>query len=135
MSVVHYEPAPEIRAARSARGATAFAAGRMGEDSVLRDYRDQGYGFVASRWRGKSGEIDLIVTRDDEYVFVEVKKSASHRQAAERISQRQIRRICNAAQEFCGECAQGQLTPMRFDAALVDDVGRVQVIQNAFDHA
>lgn len=132
MSFMGHIPAPGVIASRKARGQTAFVAGRMGEDSVLRHYVERGYEMVASRWRGQSGEIDLILHRDGEYVFVEVKKSATHQQAAERILRGQIQRICNAALEFCAERAQGLMTLMRFDAALVDSVGRVEIVENAF---
>lgn len=122
----------QVSASRKARGATAFSAGRMGEDSVCRDYLARGYELIASRWRGKSGEIDLIMQRAEEYVFIEVKASSSHRLAAERIDRRQMDRICHAAMEFCADMAQGLMTFMRFDAALVDRTGRVEVIENAF---
>ncbi|SMO53015.1 YraN family protein [Paracoccus laeviglucosivorans] len=125
----------QITASRKAKGSTAYSAGGMGEDSVSRDYLARGYALIASRWRGKSGEIDLIMQRDNEYIFIEVKKSASHRQAAERIDRRQMDRICHAALEFCGGQADGLMTLMRFDAALVDHTGRVEVIENAFGMA
>ena len=117
---------------RQAKGMTACAAGRMGEDSVLRDYLARGYSQVESRWRGKGGEIDLIMERDREYVFVEVKSAARHADAALRIQRSQIERICTAALEFCGRLPQALLTPMRFAAALVDGQGRVEIIENAF---
>ncbi|MFH5776206.1 YraN family protein [Paracoccus sp. NGMCC 1.201697] len=120
---------------RSARGSTAFASGRMGEDSVCRNYLERGYALVASRWRGKAGEIDLILRKGEEFVFVEVKTSSQHDRAAERINGRQIDRICHAALEFCGGLATGLLTLMRFDAALVDEIGRVEIIENAFGGA
>lgn len=122
----------QVSVSRKARGATAFSAGRMGEDSVCRDYVARGYELIAQRWRGRSGEIDLIMQRADEYVFVEVKASSSHHFAAERIDRRQMDRICNTALEFCASLAQGLWTLMRFDAALVDGTGRVEVIENAF---
>ncbi|MTH63780.1 YraN family protein [Paracoccus shanxieyensis] len=120
---------------RVRRGQKAYSAGLMGEESVCRDYVSRGYAPIASRWRGSCGEIDLIMQRGDEYVFVEVKASSSHARAAERIDRRQMDRICNAALEFCTGLAQGLLTLMRFDAALVDATGRVQVIENAFGSA
>ncbi len=126
---------PGVAQARRARGVTACSAGRMGEDSVQRDYLARGYAQVASRWRGQSGEIDLILQRGDEFIFVEVKKSSRHHYAAQRIDRRQMDRICRAALEFCGGLASGLLTLMRFDAALVDQFGRVQIIENAFDMA
>lgn len=117
---------------RRAKGETAYASGRMGEDSVCRDYLSRGYALIETRWRGPSGEIDLILRRDDEFVFVEVKAAAAHAAAAQRIDRRQTDRICRAALEFCAGLASGMQTPMRFDAALVDQVGRVEIIENAF---
>lgn len=122
----------QVSPSRRAKGATAFSMGRMGEDSVQRDYLARGYALIASRWKGKSGEIDLIMQRADEYVFIEVKASSSHAFAAERLDRRQMDRICRAALEFSAGLAQGLLTLMRFDAALVDRTGRVEVIENAF---
>jgi putative endonuclease len=117
---------------RVQRGRVAYSAGCLAEDSVARAYIDQGYALLAERWRGKGGEIDLILCKDEEYIFVEVKKSGRHEWAAQRIGSRQILRICTAAQEFCGRLSTGLLTAMRFDAALVDQFGRVEIIENAF---
>ena len=117
---------------RSLRGRVAYSAGCKAEESVARTYIQQGHELIAERWRGRSGEIDLILRRGEEYIFVEVKKSARHATAAERIGAHQIARICTAAQEFCGGLSTGLLTMMRFDAALVDQVGRVEIIENAF---
>lgn len=114
------------------RGRTAYSAGCLAEESVARLYCRQGHELVAERWRGRAGEIDLILRRGDEYIFVEVKKSSSHDRAAERIGGRQIARICNAALEFCGRLPTGLMTAMRFDAALVDQLGRVEIRENAF---
>ncbi|MDO5529346.1 MAG: YraN family protein [Paracoccus sp. (in: a-proteobacteria)] len=104
----------------------------MAEDGVARHYSDRGYALLAKRWRGKAGEIDLICRKGDCYVFVEVKSSSCLDRAAERITRRQMDRICLAACEFCGDLPSQLLTEMRFDAALVDQVGRVKVIENAF---
>lgn len=134
----YFDGAPVSRApvrpdpARVMRGRVAYSAGCLAEGSVARAYVDQGHELIAERWRGRGGEIDLILRKDDEYIFVEVKKSARHAWAAERISTRQITRICNAAMEFCGRLPGGLLTAMRFDAALVDQFGRVEIIENAF---
>ncbi|WP_347266835.1 YraN family protein [Paracoccus sp. (in: a-proteobacteria)] len=118
--------------ARGRRGAVAHSAGRFAEESVAREYGRRGYELVAERWRGQGGEIDLVLRKDDEYAFVEVKKSADHAGAAGRIGARQIARICNAALEYCGRLPTGLLTAMRFDAALVDRFGRVEILENAF---
>ena len=117
---------------RRQRGRTAWLSGAIAEEQVASHYQAAGYALVAQRWRGKGGEIDLILRRGDCHVFVEVKKSASHQTAALRLDRRQMDRICMAANEFCGGLPDGLRSEMRLDVALVDAVGRIDVIENAF---
>ena len=107
-------------------------AGLAAEDIVARSYAARGCAEAARRWRGRGGEIDLIMRDGDSVVFVEVKKSRSHAQAVQRVTRRQMDRICMAASEFVGGEPRGSLTPMRFDVATVDGGGQVQVVENAF---
>ncbi len=79
-----------------------------------------------------AGEIDLILRDGDEVIFVEVKKSRTHAQAAQRVTRRQMDRICMAACEFVSGEPRGSLKPMRFDVATVDQTGQVKVVANAF---
>ena len=120
------------RSGRVVRGLSAQASGAAAERLVEDRYAALGCAVLARRWRGPSGEIDLILRDGGAVVFVEVKKSETHDIAARRISRRQMDRICNAALEFCAEMAQGLMTLMRFDAALVDAGGRVEIVENAF---
>ena len=117
---------------RSHKARRSGLTGRRAEWLAILWLSAKGYRLLERRFGGKGGEIDLILSKDDEYIFVEVKKSARHATAAERIGAHQIARICTAAQEFCGGLSTGLLTMMRFDAALVDQVGRVEIIENAF---
>ncbi|MDO5631954.1 MAG: YraN family protein [Paracoccus sp. (in: a-proteobacteria)] len=117
---------------RSRRGALACLSGAMAEDNVATRYQAAGAEILARRWRGRAGEIDLIVQQGDCVIFVEVKKSRTHELAALRLDRRQMDRICGAALEYCGTLSSGSLTEMRFDVALVDDSGRIDVIENAF---
>ncbi|WP_298969472.1 YraN family protein [uncultured Roseobacter sp.] len=121
-----------VQAHRVAQGQTSYLAGSAAEDAVARHYRDQGYAILESRWRGEGGEIDLIVQNDAFVVFVEVKQSKRFAQAATRISARQMQRIHNAAGEYLGQLPMGLLTDARFDVALVDGQGAIQIIENAF---
>lgn len=118
--------------ARVARGISAQAAGVTAEMQVAQLYVDRGCELMAQRWRGLSGEIDLVLRDGAGIIFVEVKKSTTIEMAAERLGRRQMDRICGAALEYCDTLATGSLTEMRFDAALVDDAGRIEVLQNAF---
>lgn len=116
----------------SSQGSVSYHAGQAAEQMVARDYERRGYSIAVRRWRGAGGEIDLIARNSDGLVFVEVKKSKSFGAAAARISARQIERICASAAQFLESEPCGQLTNVRFDAALVDASGAVQIIENAF---
>ena len=63
-------------------GQTGYFAGLAAEDIVARDYLRRAHAVAAQRWRGQSGEIDLICRDGDTVVFVEVKKSRSFARAA-----------------------------------------------------
>ena len=117
--------------ARAARGAVGHAKGLSAEAQVRRRYEARGAVLLHERWRGQSGEIDLIFRMDDEIVFVEVKASRTHARAALRLRPAQARRLCLAAEEFLGTQPAGSLTPMRLDVALVDETGRIDIVENA----
>jgi putative endonuclease len=113
-------------------GAVSYHAGRCAEDAVARLYQDRGSVIAANRWRCAYGEIDLIARDGDEVIFIEVKQSRSHAEAALHLSSRQMGRIMTAATVFVeGEPLAGN-TPMRFDVALVDGTGRIEILENAF---
>ncbi len=113
------------------RGSRNFRTGEAAEDQVARQYGRSGHALLARRWRGAAGEIDLVLEKDGEIVFVEVKSSATHARAAESLTQRQVRRLLRSAEDYLGRLPQGALTPMRFDVALVDRRGRLDIIPNA----
>ena len=58
-------------------------------------------------------------------------RSFSHARAAERLTPRQMRRLYDAAAEFLAACPAGLDTPARFDVALIDAVGRIEILENA----
>jgi len=113
-------------------GTTSYHAGRVAEDQVAQLYGGSGRPIVARRWRGTAGEIDLIARDGAEVIFIEVKKSKTHAMAAEHLTDRQMARIYQTAAEFIGGEPGGQDTLMRFDVALVDQIGRIEILQNAF---
>lgn len=116
-------------------GSVGYHAGLAAEDIVARDYAGRRHLIAARRWRGQAGEIDLIARDGDTVVFVEVKKSRNFAQATTRLARRQMDRICAAASEFLADEPLGQLTEVRFDLAVVNSAGAVQVVENAFMEA
>ena len=113
-------------------GLVSYHTGICAEEQVAADYVRRGHLIVGRRWRGQSGEIDLIARGADGLVFIEVKASRTHVRAAQRIGRRQIERLHNAASEFLGGEPGGQDTDMRFDVALLDRAGSIDIIENAF---
>jgi putative endonuclease len=117
---------------RKARGLTNYLAGHAAEASVARHYEGRGIVICARNWRCSSGEIDLIGRDGDVVVFVEVKHSSTHDLAASHVAQAQVRRIFACVDEYVAHEPKGLLTDVRIDLALVDGMGRIDVVENAF---
>lgn len=115
-------------------GAVSYHNGLAAEQAVLRQYGASGCASLAERWRGSGGEIDLILRNPENggVIFVEVKKARDFAAAAARMSARQIGRIMTSAAQFLGTQPAGQDTDARFDVALVNDSGAVEILENAF---
>ncbi|MEO9651955.1 MAG: YraN family protein [Roseobacter sp.] len=109
----------------------SFHAGVAAEQAVARHYERLGFSILEQRWRGQSGEIDLIAQENAQFVFVEVKKSNRFSNASGRIGPAQQQRIFATATEFVTHQPSGVLSEMRFDVALVNAHGEIQVIENA----
>lgn len=117
--------------ARAMRGLRSHHAGLAAEEQVARAYDRGGMTVCARRWRGRSGEIDIVARDGDRVIFVEVKQSRTHDAAAAHVTPRQMQRICDAAAEFLESEPRGPLTDMRIDVALVDGAGRIAIVENA----
>ncbi|MGR3614750.1 MAG: YraN family protein [Paracoccaceae bacterium] len=117
---------------KSERSARSYQSGLAAEQQVARDYERRGYSIVCHRWRGAGGEIDLIARNSNEIVFIEVKQSRTVAHTALRLSPRQMERIFNSAAQFLEREPDGQLTPSRFDVALVGAADGFEIVENAF---
>lgn len=109
--------------------------GLQAEQWAVRFLQQQGLKPVAQNYRGRYGEIDLIMQDGASLVFIEVRmRSTEHfGGAAASIDTRKQQRIVRTAQQYLAGLAN---TPQcRFDAVLMDDAeGRnVQWLKNAFD--
>jgi len=114
-------------------GAVSYHAGLSAEHQVAAHYLNKGCKIAAHRWRGRhGGEIDLIARDGDIVIFVEVKRAQTHAAAVERLGARQMQRICLSAEEFVAITPGCADLDMRFDVALVDGTGRIEVLENAY---
>ncbi len=58
---------------------TKSRLGKLGEDIAEKFYRKRGYKVLDRNFRTKRGEIDLIVEKNNQVIFVEVKTRTGER--------------------------------------------------------
>jgi len=106
--------------------------GALAEQRAARYLQQQGLQLVKRNYRGRFGEIDLIMQDGATLVFVEVRlrRSAAFGGAAVSIDGRKQQRIIRTAQQYLAGLAH--VPPCRFDAVLMDD-GGVEWLKNAFE--
>ncbi len=109
-----------------------YAAGKRAEWLALIFLLLKGYRIVAQRYKCPAGEIDLIVSRRNLVVFVEVKFRADRDVAAFSITPKQQSRIIRAAQYWTLKNQRDGLQEMRFDAILLAPWRWPLHIANAF---
>lgn len=109
--------------------------GTRGEERAAAYLIEEGYEVLARRYRGAGGEIDLVVQRDDEYVFVEVKtrENAVGYTPEERVDAQKRQRLVRAARHYLHH--RTGVTDGRFDVIAVvlePGDGEVEHWQDAF---
>ncbi len=107
------------------------ARGEWGERRAEKWYTDAGYEVLDRNWRTRAGELDLVLARNDEIIFCEVKARASDHfgTASEAVNYKKQRRIRSLAAEWLNNHdIHGRV---RFDVAAVTGT-QVQIIEAAF---
>ncbi|NBE06654.1 YraN family protein [Paragemmobacter ruber] len=117
---------------KARRGQRSHLSGLAAEDQVARAYAREGMPVCARRWRGSAGEIDIVARDGATVVFIEVKQSRTHDEAASHLSAFQMQRIWDAGCEFLAGEPRGCLTEVRIDLALVDGQGRIEILRNVY---
>jgi putative endonuclease len=76
--------------------------GRRGENLAAKFLEEKGFTVAARNFRYGKAEIDLIVQRDEWLLFIEVKTrtSLTYGQPEEFLTDRQVNRIFDAAEEY-----------------------------------
>ncbi len=106
--------------------------GRRGEECAAAFLTAAGYRVIARNWRCAQGEIDLIVERDGEVVFVEVKtrsnKNFGH--PFEAITALKLARLRGLAAAWCDQ-TDARPHRIRIDAiAVIAESGAEPVIEH-----
>jgi putative endonuclease len=111
--------------------------GKLGEDRARHELARRGYAILATRYRTRFGEIDIVCEHQGAIVFVEVKtrRSMRHGGALEAIPYAKRRKIAAMAVDFMAHGGYLGRTS-RFDVVAIDYAGqpaeRVRVIEGAF---
>lgn len=111
--------------------------GRTGESMAVAHLKKNGYRMVASNYRAKTGEVDIICEEGGALVFVEVKmrrqRAFGPPQAA--VDERKQRKIARTAQHYLAKTRQAGRR-VRFDVLAITITGDepvFRIIKNAFD--
>jgi putative endonuclease len=106
--------------------------GVEGEDRAAAWYVAHGYTVVCRNWRCREGELDLVVRRGRELVFVEVKTRTSDRFGipAEAVTPSKQRRLRGLAARYLSDTGT-RAGALRFDVVAIL-AGRLEVIEAAF---
>ena len=96
-----------------------FHKGHRGERFAAFALRLKGYRILATRFRTKGGEIDLVARRGDLVAFVEVKARPTLTEAMDAVGPSSQRRIEAAADAFLSRQADYGRLSARFDIVAV----------------
>jgi putative endonuclease len=109
--------------------------GAQAEQLAAQYLQQQGLKLIVQNYRGRFGEIDLIMQDGATLVFIEVRlrRNGGFGGAAASIDAHKQKRIIRTAQQYLANLAR--TPPCRFDAMLLDDVKgeNLQWLKNAFD--
>jgi putative endonuclease len=112
------------------------AVGQIGEQRAVDYLIRQGFRIVDRNVRIGRGEIDIIATDGETWVFVEVKagRKSSYGEPEERVNLQKQRQLGKLAQQYIQEHELGDVA-CRFDVVIVRKVGpgwRIRHFEDAF---
>lgn len=122
------------------RRGDAQELGRQAESLACEHLQRQGMRLLASNWRCRRGELDLVMLDGDTVVFVEVRcrRHQAWGGALESVDRQKRQRLAAAAEHFLQQEARWSRHPCRFDVIAVqpsagDSPAQLNWIPNAFD--
>lgn len=110
--------------------------GNIGEIRAREYFLSSGYSLVCNNFRTKTGEIDIIVKKDELLVFVEVKTmpNASPDMLSKVLNTEKQKRIIKTSKRFLQNHREYSNSYIRYDVVVLDMQGLPPVyhIENAF---
>lgn len=111
--------------------------GNLGERLAADELRRAGYSILATRYRTRFGEIDIVCERNRALAFVEVKarKTAKYGTAAEAITPWKRRRVAAMALDYLASTGRLE-SPCSFVVVAIDQVDTpkmtIRIIEDAW---
>lgn len=95
--------------------------GKLGEELATKHLKQGGYKLITTNFKARYGEIDIIVTKDNTLVFVEVKTRIGDEYGVpeEAVTCRKLREVSQTAQYF-SMTHEGLPEQMRIDVIAID---------------
>ena len=112
--------------------ATNNAKGAAAETTACAALEKDGFTILGRRLRTKLGEIDIVAATGALLVFVEVKARPTLADAAAALGTKQQTRLMQAAELLLAEHPDWTRLDTRFDVIVVDKIGQVRRICDAF---
>lgn len=111
--------------------------GRRGEQLACDFLRRSGYTILATNYRTRGAELDLVAEEGSDLVFVEVKTRWGDLfgSALEAVDRRKQGKIARAAREYLAR-ERAEQRPARFDVVAVTFVSgkpEIELVKNAFE--
>lgn len=105
---------------------SSYIKGYSGETLACEYLKNKKYDIIKRNFRCRYGEVDIIVYRDDELAFVEVKTwdGLESFDLSYVINSKKQKRITNASRIFLRDY-KGKYSSVRFDVLLIKDNGTV----------
>ena len=112
------------------------ATGDYGEEKASQYLIQKGYTILARNWRTKTGEIDIIASKDEVIVFAEVKTlpNGTPELLQTELNRGKLQRIVKTSKRFLLKHRQYSNSYVRYDVIVIDMPGFPEVyhIENAF---
>ena len=118
-------------------GPQHLATGKLGEKAALKQLKAKGYKPLVENYRGKHGEIDLVMRDGECLVFIEVKTRSSEEwtRPSRAVDQGKRMRLTKTALQYLREINRPKIA-VRFDIVEVlvdgDAIREIRHLENAF---
>jgi putative endonuclease len=111
----------------------SITIGNIKEDAALAFLKSQGLALIVRNFKGRFGEIDLIMREKDTTVFIEVRfrKSTQFGEGAETVTRAKQKRISKTASFFLSRYELFDAS-CRFDVVVINPDNSVNWIKHAF---